>query len=237
MKKIYAIFLVSGLLFGCADVEKITVEGRSVEVNASVDSSAGIDGLIGPYRDSMNAQMDVVIAYASDDFVKGRPHGALNNWSADAIFNYEMRTNVGTEYPGPYMCLLNVGGLRNPLSEGDITIGDVYKLMPFDNEVVWVEMPWESSVDIANYLVKRGGEPIAGAELIGDSLIFDGIQEPMETFWVITSDYLMNGGDKMTFFEQKISSSYSGVLMRDVMIEEASLQDTLDFDDEPRIKL
>lgn len=237
MKRAYSIFLISALLFGCAEVETITVQGRSLEVNSAIDSSLGVDSLIGPYRDSMNAQMDVVIAYASNDFTKGRPHGALNNWSADAIYNHEMRSHMDEDQSVPYMCLLNVGGLRNPLSKGDITIGDVYKLMPFDNEVVLVEMPWESSGDIARYLVKSGGEPIAGASLIGDSLVFSKLERPTETFWVITSDYLMNGGDKMTFFEDKISFEYSGGLIRDVMIEEAQLQDTLVFDNESRIKL
>ena len=54
-------------------------------------------------------------------------------------------------------------------------------------------------------------------------------------FWIITSDYLMNGGDKMTFFEQKISSKMTDFLMRDALLSVAKEQSVLVMDTNNRI--
>ncbi len=232
ISKFFIALLLGAGLIACSDVYEITVQSQQLEINESAGTNAGLDSLIAPYRSEMNAEMNEVIAYASHDFVKGRPHGALNNWAADAIFLQQTTLEERT----PAFCLLNVGGLRNPLSQGAVTVGDIYKLMPFDNEVVWVEMPIESLSDIITYLKATGGEPIAGASLQGDTFTFDAPLENATTFWVITSDYLMNGGDKMTFFEKKIRTEYAGVLMRDAMLQQAKEQDTLIFDNQPRMQ-
>lgn len=176
--------------------------------------------------------MNVVIAHADSSFTKGRPNGTLNNWAADAVYNHQVKTMNRSL---PVISLLNVGGLRNPINEGDVTIGDIYKLMPFDNEVVWVEMPVESIDELAEYLVKSGGEPISGAKLINGKLEVQGVNETTKTYWIITSDYLMNGGDKMTFFKQKVSHHYANILLRDLFIEVAKTQGTLPYKDDERI--
>ena len=46
-------------------------------------------------------------------------------------------------------------------------------------------------------------------------------------FYVITSDYLLNGGDRMTFFEKKIKVIDPNILLRDALIEEAFKQKKL----------
>lgn len=221
----------------CSGVYEIAVSGDQIAVDDSIPPNSSIDSIVSPYQQEMSAKMNSVIAYSKNDFTKGRPNGSLNNWATDAVFKQQVMDHEGMERSGPFICLLNLGGLRNPLSKGEITLGDIYKLMPFDNEIVWVELPWEVGDDIAAYMNASGGEPIAGATVEGDSLLFSGYSTPAKTFWVITSDYLMNGGDKMTFFEKQVYSEYSGTLLRDALIEEAQMQDTLIYNDEPRIRL
>ena len=234
---VIALLLGAGL-WACSDVYNLSAESNSVGIDNEIQSNATIDSMIAPYRDSLSATMDEVIAYAPKDFTKGRPNAALNNWAADALL--ELHTRRNPVY-GPdqiiVMSLLNVGGLRNTINQGDVTVGDIFKVMPFDNEVVWVEMPWESISDITDYLIRKNGEPIAGAILDQDTLLIDGVSAPSGSFWIITSDYLMNGGDKMDFFEQRLSQEYHGGLLRDVLMDAARKQDTLIFDDKPRVNL
>ena len=109
--------------------------------------------------------------------------------------------------------------------------------MPFDNEIVWVELPVSTLKKIEAYLLNSGGEPIAGARLKNGKLEVDGMNESTQTVWVITSDYLFNGGDNMSFFQDNIASSSSNVLLRDAFIEEAKIQGTLVWNDENRIEL
>ena len=109
--------------------------------------------------------------------------------------------------------------------------------MPFDNEIVWAEMPIEALKDIEDYLKKSGGEPISGATMTSGALKLNSENPEAKTFIVITSDYLLNGGDKMNFFEKRVSEKSTGVLLRDAMISEAKSQGTLIWNDESRIKL
>lgn len=237
IRNILIALVIGAGLWACSGAYTVSAESKTALVDPKTELNASIDSIIAPYQDSLSLTMDEVIAYAPEDFTKGRPNAALNNWAADAILLHELNAQALDTVPYQrVMCLLNVGGLRNPISKGPVTVGDIYKLMPFDNEIVWVEMPWKSNVDIAKYLIRSGGEPISNAILTSDSLIIGTLEEPAETFWVITSDYLMNGGDKMDFFDKKIGFDYGTGLMRDAMLREAKRQDTLDFSNDVRIQ-
>lgn len=231
LKYCIALFIGTGLL-ACSAVNTITVESDSVAVTDAYASPNLIDSIVAPYKAGMDAIMDSVIAFSPNDFTKGRPGGSLNNWSADVILSETLKLKPKS---GPVFCLLNVGGLRNPISEGNVTVGDIYKLMPFDNEIVMVEMPLSTILDIEAYLKKSGGEPIAGAKIVEGKLKLEGTDKDTKSYWIVTSDYLMNGGDKMTFFEKRLSEDYAGVLMRDAMLDAAKSQGNLIWNDENRI--
>lgn len=219
------------LLLGCAT--NVSVVSSPIPVTAE-HSSAKIDSIVAPYKTELEKEMNQKIAFAPQSLERGKPNGALNNWATDATLHSQIaKTPINT----PVFCLLNWGGLRNSINKGDVTIGDIFKLMPFDNQVVWVELPKEILPEIAEYLTKKNGEPIAGAKLINGKIEIDNAQGNFDTFWVITSDYLMKGGDNMTFFQKQIRHQYSNQLLRDVLIEEAKRQKTLIGSDEKRIQL
>lgn len=226
----YFILILSGAgLLACSSVNTISVTADEVPVTAEYEKSNRIDSIISPYRVELESEMLEVIAHADSDFTKNRPNGSLNNWSADAIFN-AVKDSVSNEYP--IFCLLNVGGLRNPISKGDVLLQDIYKLMPFDNEIVIVKMPISSLVEIESYLKQSGGEPISGINLLNGKFEID---SENQFFWIVTSDYLFNGGDKMYFFEKNSEVIRTGILMRDAMILEAKSQANLVWNDEERI--
>jgi 2',3'-cyclic-nucleotide 2'-phosphodiesterase (5'-nucleotidase family) len=143
---------------------------------------------------------------------------------ADAIFVNQTRNVRLSE---PTFCLLNNGGIRSTLNKGEITKGDIYKLMPFDNELVWVKLPIEVLKDITDYLITKGGEPISNAKLSNSNLEINGMRKESTHFWVITSDYLMNGADNMRFFKKRVEVMYPQKLLRDALLEEAKNQGTL----------
>lgn len=224
-------------LWACSSVNTIRVDAND-SVNTDVVSQGAeensIDSIIAPYKNELQAEMSKIIAYAEQAFETGRPSGSLNNWAADALLESQI---ANARLSAPTFSLLNVGGLRNTINIGDVTLGDIFKIMPFDNEIVWVEMPVEALADIAAYLKASGGEPIAGAFLKNGVLMVDGMNEETKTVWIITSDYLMNGGDKMNFFTKKISVSHTNELLRDAFIREAERQKMLVWSNETRIEL
>ena len=234
MKLVHLLFIltVGAGLLACSSASYISAESNSMMVVNDGGEKNRIDSIISPYRVEIEQEMNALIGYAPVDFVKDRPNSILNNWAADALLNH-FRLQYSTL---PVVSILNVGGLRSTFNTGNITLGDVFKMMPFDNEVVAVQMPRESLKDIATYLQASGGEPIAGMHLIDGEL---NINEDLasDSFIVLTSDYLFNGGDKMNFFQQAIEVTYLKVLLRDVFVDAVKSQQNLHIDESERIKL
>ncbi len=234
MFKHFIFILVGAGLVACSSVNTITVQSDTQAVVETSSELNRIDSIVMPYKSELEAEMLEEIAKAEKNFERGRPNGALNNWSTDAVQHF-FKSQTEGDIVG--FVLLNFGGLRNTINQGSVSLGDIFKVMPFDNEVVFVEMPISTREEIASYLIDRGGEPIGGATIDNGQLNFVGFEDDSETFWIATSDYLMNGGDNMTFFEKKVSVVRPGVLLRDVFIEAAKRQGTLEWSDEERIKL
>lgn len=233
MFKYLFVFLCGAGLLACSSVNTISAYSNTKGVTQDYQKESHVDSMIAPYQKELATEMNEVIAKAEKDFTSGRPNGTLNNWVTDVALVSQTRT---VRLSKPIMALFNFGGLRNSINKGDVTIGDIFKVMPFDNEIVWVELPLSALKDIEEYLNKSGGEPISGATLENGQLKLNSPNESAESFIVITSDYLMNGGDKMDFFQKRISENHTGVLLRDAMISEAKTQGTLIWNDEQRIK-
>lgn len=232
MIKLVSIFFIGAGLWACSSVNTLSVKSNTEKLTDSYEANSHIDSLIQPYKDSLSVEMNIVIAEATTDFIVERPGSNLGNWVADAIFVNQTRT---VRLSDPVLVLLNTGGLRASLNKGPITIGDIFKLMPFDNELVWVKLPMSVLPEIQAYLIKSGGEPIANAQMEKGILTLNGGKEGATHFWVITSDYLKNGGDKMTFFTKAEDVLLTGKVIRNCLIDEAKSQGVLIEDSVKRI--
>jgi 2',3'-cyclic-nucleotide 2'-phosphodiesterase (5'-nucleotidase family) len=165
---------------------------------AEVDSSVNRE--ITPYREKMKAAMNEVLAVSTSPMERGLPESRLGNFLADAC-KYE------SEKAGKIVdvAVFNTGGLRRPLPQGNITRGDVYELMPFENELVILTLNGEDVKKIFNFIATKGGAPVSGVRMvIKDSiatsvLIHDQPLESNRTYNILTSDYLANGGDAFPF--------------------------------------
>lgn len=232
MLKFLIIFLSGAGLLACSSVTTLSVESAPIAVMANYEKENSVDSLVAPYKSALEAEMNQVIASAPSDFTRGRPNGSLNNWSADVVLA-SVRDSLWLEKP--VMSLLNFGGLRNSLNQGEIALKDIFQLMPFDNEIVVVEMPMETIEEIEIYLKASGGEPIGGAKIVKGKLIFDDKASNQTSFFIVTSDYLLNGGDKMYFFQKNLNVVHTGILIRDAMIATAKDQEELRWNEDERI--
>jgi 2',3'-cyclic-nucleotide 2'-phosphodiesterase (5'-nucleotidase family) len=222
MRKFIFIICVGASLLACSS--HIVIEPSRVPITPQNESNQKTDVLIQPYRDSMTSIMSEVIAKADTNFVAQRPSSNLMNWVADAIF---IQQTQNVRLATPAICLLNTGGIRSSLGKGEITLGDFYKVMPFDNTIVWIELPIEALDDIAAYVTKTGGEPISNCTVEKGKLKLNSMREGAKTCIVITSDYLANAGDKMDFLKKGKVINQTGKLMRDVLIEHAKHEGVL----------
>ena len=222
-RKLIFIFAGAGL-WACSSHLVVNTNVSKEPVSKTIAADSSLNAFISPYKDSLDKRMNEVLAIAEVDFIVQRPASNLMNWVANALFINQTKT---VRLSQPVVCLLNTGGIRSSIGKGNVSLGDIYKVMPFDNTVVWVELPISVLPEIEAYLNKSGGEPMANLTLIEGKLAITRSPENPTHFWVITSDYLMNGGDKMNFFSKRTNINETGKLLRDVLIEEARSQGTL----------
>lgn len=106
------------------------------------------------------------------------------------------------------VALMNPGGLRADLKSGDITYGDVYQVMPFDNAVSTIELSGEQlrRLLVAAYGAKKGVFQASGVNVILSrcptadrlkSVTLDGGKQIDNSgkYRVVLPDFLARGGD------------------------------------------
>ena len=221
---IFSIIIAGASLIACSSHLAIDSTRNKESISNEIKTDDKISSIIKPFKDSMDKKMNEVLGLSEHDFIVARPSSNLMNWFADAVFVNQTR-NV--RLAQPLICLLNTGGIRSSIGKGNVTLGDVYKIMPFENTLVWVELPISVIPEIETYLKQSGGEPIANCKLIKGKLEVNGMRDNSRHIWVLTSDFLMNGGDKMDFFKKKTNENSTGKLLRDILIEEVKNQGTL----------
>jgi len=179
----------------------------------SLDVDSNMYHTILPYKTLLDAQMNAVLCHSIHEMKKTKPESLLGNWTADVCL--EMAQDMYEDYID--FSFFNSGGLRSPIPQGDITKRDLYKLMPFENELVVLELNKTEMLDLKAYFNLTKGQPIAFADdfSLNDSL-----------FLVLTTDYLANGGDKMKFFKEKTQNKI-GIKMRDALINYCIKKDTI----------
>jgi 2',3'-cyclic-nucleotide 2'-phosphodiesterase (5'-nucleotidase family) len=125
----------------------------------------------------------------------------------------------------PDVSYVNYGGLRASLPQGNITVERIFELMPFENEIVLIKISGESFQLMAEKIAGRGGEGVAGMKLgirngKVSSLTTDG--KPVDrtnNYWLVTNDYIANGGDQMNMFSNPVERINTGFKIRDVLLK------------------
>ncbi len=186
--------------------------------------------MLQPYQDTLHTEFDAFVAATPEALILSRPSSNLMNWCADAVLSSQ---TANKRFNEPVICLLNTGGLRSSFGAGKLTLADFYKLMPFDNRLVWIHLPVYRISEIEKYLLKSGGEPIANCVFQDEKLQIPSLNKSHDFIWVLTSDFLANGGDQMNFF-LGLEKQETNILLRDIFIETAKNQGVLVLDTQPR---
>ena len=215
------------------------LSGNKVEINNAIEKDNKIVDFINPYKNNVDKQMDSVLAYSPVDYDKknGVLNTAIGNMMADITLKlsnpvYRARTNKNIDF-----VLLNHGGIRSMISKGDITFRTAYKVMPFENSVVVCELKGRDVYELINYLIlNRKAHPISGINIVLDknyNLLDAKINgksiDENKIYSVATSDYLLNGGDKMTFFEKSDKNIILDYKIRNILIDYFKEVDTVSF--------
>lgn len=183
--------------------------------------------MIQPYRKNLEAEMNVPIGYSEAEMShRGIGETALGNFVADVqksfaeeILGYEIDLSV-----------MNNGGLRNSLPKGEITIGNIYELSPFDNYLYILALEAKDIQNLAEYIVQNKNIGINGMLLKSEAGVIETLklngQELQEgrVYKLAIHDYLANGGDNMAFLKDLPRLEISNHLLRDILIRQIKLK-------------
>ena len=222
---------------GCSNYKIIKFTGTNTSVSGEYNAHPDAEKITTIYREAIDSVMNEQIGTASRTLTKGNPEGSLGNFCSDAVFEQSLlwqEKNGILEKSKLDFALLNNGGLRVPLDSGRISIGNIYELMPFENEIVFVEISGKQMNELMDYIHKRttlsgrkSGVPVSrNFELLLDTInhlnycqINNENFDPNHSYTIATSDYLANGGDQMAFLTNPIAITYTGIKIRDAFIE------------------
>lgn len=224
------LLLVSTLYLGsCTNSYKvIETNSENNTVISELSTTDSLYVLVKPYKIKLEASMLEVLNTSSVDMERGVPEGLLNNFVAD------LTLTTARSHSSDFIdvCLLNNGGLRVPILKGEVTRGMIFELMPFENELIVLELGGEEMTELINYVVKRStiGNTKTGVSISGmrvtitngqASHVMIGTREydPLKTYRIVTSDYLAGGGDEMTFFSGAISTEKLNLKLRDAILD------------------
>lgn len=176
---------------------------------------------IEPYRKEMEVEMNVVIGSLEEDLVKSKPNSNLGNWFCDILY-VEANKMFFNEVD---FTLQNYGGLRLPsISKGELTVGKIYELMPFDNMLVAMNVEGKVLKQLLDGIARYGGWPISHTlsftivDKKAEEIIING--EPFDiskTYRMAIPDYVANGGDSAEYLKD-IAQENSGVFIRDIIV-------------------
>ena len=158
---------------------------------------------LAPFKASVDSIMSPVVGRVACDMDADRPESKLSNLLADILIW------AGKDFDEkPVFSVYNMGGIRASLEKGDVTIGDVIEVAPFENKICFMTMKGSQVMTLFEQIAARGGEGVSHsvkAVISKDgklkSLKINGEDvNPDAEYRIATIDYLAEGNDGMPAF-------------------------------------
>lgn len=235
--------LVSGTnCFAQLTITKI--EGKEININEKAVPVEKYEGVIAPFRERITKDLDNVLANAPETLDKsGQWQSKIGDLLADVTLAKTTSVFRQREAKNIDICILNHGGIRAILPKGDVTTRTAFEIMPFENTTVVVALTGDKIVEFTKYFVKeKKPHPVAGISFtisptneVSDIRIKGQPIILTKTYYVVTSDYLSNGGDNMTFFSNPIKVYDLDYKLRNIFIDYFKDVDTIPVPTEIKI--
>ena len=227
MNKVSHIFLFINLGLYLISCNSLVVDNTSFSrIEIIGPDEIDISNQIQVYRDSINYKLDNVIGYSDNlytktDFNNINFNSSLGNLVADIIFIQSDSVFKKQENKQIDFVLQNHGGIRSSLLEGDIKLTDIYKILPFENEIVILELPGETVKEMISFLnQEKNPHPFSGMSIKKNkNLIQNRTIDYSKKYYLATNDYLLNGGDNMFFLSKNTKVYRLGYSLRDAFID------------------
>lgn len=195
------------------DGELLGYTFNQIILSSDVPEVEAVNDIIADYQAEMDAQMDEVIGQCASDIAWSSPlvrtqESPLGNLAADAL----------RDYCDADIAIQNGGGIRAGLTAGDVTVGDIFAMLPFDNKVTCIKVTGQTVWDalengVSGYPETYGQFPqvsgihytFDGSKPAGERIVSvtlpDGTPLDMDGWYTLAcNDFMCGGGDGYTMF-------------------------------------
>jgi 5'-nucleotidase len=215
--------------------EVISVEGEPILLDASVAQDEAAVARMEELAQPLEELRSEVVAQASgfidgDRAVCRAQECPMGNLIADAML--ERVADQGID-----VAIQNGGGIRASIDEGEVTMGEVLTVLPFQNTLSTFRVPGQAILDALENGVSQVEEgagrfpQVAGMAFTWDASAEPGSRiveatvggeplDPAATYGVVSNNYVRGGGDGYAMFESEATDVYDfGPDLADVVAE------------------
>jgi len=157
---------------GAGSVTRLQTSARA---NSGVTSDPGVQAVVTTWQQAAEAELSLVVGYVEGEIPNGSP--ALYNLITDSwLF----------AYPSADIAMTNSGGVRQGIPSGEITLGTIVGVLPFQNTLVELDLTGDELLDCL-----QTSTVVAGMSTAGGAFHADGSPLKMDSVYhVLTTDYL-----------------------------------------------
>jgi len=169
-----------------------------LEINKDIPEDTAISNYILPYKSQLEDKMNEVLGYAPEALIKNRniPESQLSNFFVDALLVIGRKVD-----PEVIFSLATKDGIRAGIKQGDVTVGSIFEVMPFENYITILELKGTDVKILADFIAETNGQPIGNAEMVIKNKKVESFKiagqdiDPNKTYKLATYDFIANGGD------------------------------------------
>lgn len=181
-------------------------------------------------RAQLEKRMQVVVAQSDAELESYAPESPLSNFLTDILLNESSKYAKDTTFANLDLSMLNFGGIRTSMPKGDVTVGDLYRITPFDNYLTFILLKGSELEKALNRFDGQFIAPYSGAVIIFDkypkewtptAIFVNGLPlDENRLYKLVTLNFIADGGDHLLEDIQFEKIEYSTITFRDFLIAE-----------------
>ena len=236
-RKIFFLILVFiSSFFACKPPIKIIIAQNIAVKNNNISIDSNSFYFLKPFSDSLNSDLNVKLAFTDSNLNTVRPgkikqriqiekNANLGRVLSDYLLHEGSRYTLNTMGFPCHFALINHGGIRSSIPKGEITNKSIYEIMPFENEMVILELSGRQMDSLLSYLSTKNIAAVSGLELqiIGNTYtkaIIAGLPfDSRRSYWIVANDFIQKGGDFFTMLKYPKQIIRTGIKLRTIFYD------------------
>ena len=175
------------------------VQDYGVEKNQGARADTALASLIKKWQDEVDVSLGEPIGYLEKSLPQRRK-----------LMQALITESWLLAYPNADVALTNLGGMRDDLPAGEVTIGDILSVMPFDNVLIDVKLTGAQLAEVISQ--QEGRVAVGGMHRSGLSWVLDKTGQKLDDaaiYHVLVNDYMYAGGDDYDLLAEADPNAYN----------------------------